>query len=349
MEKVAKTESQQRSSKFRIEAIDGLRAFSAIGIVLMHVLANDNYHLRGFIFERLIPSFTDLVFLFMVISGFSLCCGYYEKITNGEISLGQFYAKRFIRVWPFFALLCVLDIFISPSVSALYEVLANLTLCFGLIPNADISVIGVGWFLGLVFVFYFLFPFVCWLLSEKKRAWFSFAVALLLNMLCTVYFDADRTNIAYSGVFFIAGGMIYLYRDQLRKVADKFGWILLAAIAGMLGLYYTLSKTAVVILTISALIMIYAIKTPKRKITILRNPMTKKLGELSMEIYLSHMVVYRVLQRIRLTHLTSSPGVNYLIAAVGTCVGTVIFATVTKKSLLVLSKIIIRKKAGTGV
>ena len=64
----------------RYDAIDGLRAFSAIGIVLMHVLANGNYALDGFVFESLIPSFTNLVFLFMIISGFAMCCGYYEKM-----------------------------------------------------------------------------------------------------------------------------------------------------------------------------------------------------------------------------------------------------------------------------
>ena len=64
----------------RYDALDGVRAISAIGIVLMHVLANGNYNLSGFLFEKLIPSFTNLVFLFMVVSAFSMCCGYYEKI-----------------------------------------------------------------------------------------------------------------------------------------------------------------------------------------------------------------------------------------------------------------------------
>ena len=53
-------------------ALDGLRALAAVGIVLMHVEAN-GYELKGFVFERLIPSFTNLVFLFMIISGFAMC------------------------------------------------------------------------------------------------------------------------------------------------------------------------------------------------------------------------------------------------------------------------------------
>ncbi|WP_158223266.1 hypothetical protein [Fibrobacter sp. UWS1] len=46
----------------------------------------------------------------------------------------------------------------KPSISELYQAFADLTLAFNLLPNPDISVIGVGWFLGLVFLFYMIFP-----------------------------------------------------------------------------------------------------------------------------------------------------------------------------------------------
>lgn len=174
------------SNQTRYDAINGLRAYSSIGIVLMHVLANVDYSLGGFVFEDLILSFTNLVFLFMVVSGFSLCCGYFHKILNNQISVNDFYSKRYAKIWPFFALLCALDLVLSPSKNALYEVFANLTLCFGLLPNADISVLGVGWLVGLVFVFYLVFPFFCYLLSDKKRAWLSFAATLVFHYLCVV-------------------------------------------------------------------------------------------------------------------------------------------------------------------
>ena len=172
MKQVVNLKDEGRTPRY--DNLDGLRAYSAIAIVVMHVLANGNYGLTGLVFERIIPSFADLVFLFMVISGFSMCCGYYEKVLGGNLDLGQFYAKRFAKAWPFFAAMCVLDFAMSPGLDTLCELLANLTLCFGLIPNANISVIGVGWFLGLVFVFYFLFPFLCGMLSNRKRAWMTF-------------------------------------------------------------------------------------------------------------------------------------------------------------------------------
>ena len=64
-------------NRTRYEGIDGLKAYAIIGIALMHVLANGEYGIGGFVFERLIPSFTNLVFLFMMVSGFGMCCGYY--------------------------------------------------------------------------------------------------------------------------------------------------------------------------------------------------------------------------------------------------------------------------------
>ena len=218
----------------RYEGIDGLKAYAIIGIALMHVLANGEYGMGGFVFERLIPSFTNLVFLFMMVSGFGMCCGYYQKIVDQKISVEDFYKKRYIKIWPYFALLCALDFVISPSKESLFEVFANLTLCQGLLPNAKISVIGVSWTLAVIFVFYMLFPFFCFLIGNKKRAWGVAVVALVFNLLCgTYFFDGNhivdafsvgftpRLNIVYDAIYFIAGGLIFLYREELAEFASK--------------------------------------------------------------------------------------------------------------------------------
>ena len=159
-------------------------------------------------FERLIPSFTNLVFLFMMVSGFGMCCGYYQKIIDQKISVEDFYKKRYIKIWPYFALLCALDFVMSPSKSELYEVFANLTLCQGLLPNMNISVIGVSWTLAVCAVIY---NFVCstYFFDESHIADRE-----------VVNFSA-RTNILYCAVYFIAGGLIFLYRKELAEFASK--------------------------------------------------------------------------------------------------------------------------------
>lgn len=327
----------QTVNRRRYDAIDGLRTFSAIGIVMMHVLANGNYGLTGFAFEQLIPSFTNLVFLFMIVSGFSMCCGYFDKIIHNTISVGEFYSKRYAKIWPFFALLCVVDFAISPSKNALYEVFANLTLCFGLLPNADLSVIGVGWFLGLVFAFYLVFPFFCYLLSDKKRAWLSFMVALVFNYLCVIRFGASRKNIMYSAVFFFAGGLIFLYKERLSELATKYRWLWLAAVAGLVVVYYTVSGSVLVMLMLFGAILVYALQNAQR-VPILYNPFTKFLSGISMEIYLSHMVIFRVIEKLGMTKLFASDLLSYIITAIGTITGTVVFALAVKKFFVCLTK-----------
>ena len=140
-----------------------------------------------------------------MVSGFGMCCGYYQKIIDQKISLEEFYKKRYMKIWRYFALLCLLDFVISPSKESLFEVFVNLTLAQGLLPNANISVIGVSWTLSVIFVFYMLFPFFCFLIQNKRRAWEVAIIALIFNWLCSSYFDATRTNIIFDAVYFICG------------------------------------------------------------------------------------------------------------------------------------------------
>ena len=63
-------------------AIDGLRTIACIGIVMMHIATNNSYHISGFLYNSIIPSFTNFVFIFMAVSAFGMCCGYYKKIID---------------------------------------------------------------------------------------------------------------------------------------------------------------------------------------------------------------------------------------------------------------------------
>ena len=256
----------------RYEGIDGLKAYAIIGIALMHVLANGEYRMGGFVLERLIPSFTNLVFLFMIVSGFGMCCGYYQKFKDQKISVVDFYKKRYNKIWPYFALLCVLDFVMSPSKNALYEVFANLTLCQGLLPNMNISVIGVSWTLAVIFVFYLLFPFFCFLLESKKRAWLAFICAVIYNFVCSTYFFDEshiadrvavnfsaRTNILYCAIYFIAGGLIFLYRKELAEFASNHKVIagailLIAAVA-----YFALGGNTLTMLFFCVAALVYTL------------------------------------------------------------------------------------------
>lgn len=323
--------------KERYEGIDGLKAYSILGIVLMHIFENGDFGLTGYMFKKVIPSFTDLVFLFMMVSGFGMCCGYYQKIVEQKISIEDFYKKRYIKIWPYFALLCALDFVISPSKESLYEVFANLTLCQGLLPNANISVIGVSWTLAVIFVFYMLFPFFCYLIGNKKRAWGVAVLALTFNYVCSIYFfDANhiskfspRTNIIYDAIYFIAGGLIFLYRKELAEFASKYriiaGAILLIATVA----YFVLGGSTLTLLFFCVAALVYTLGC-RKKGGLLVNSVAKFLGSICFEIYLCHMVIYRVLEKLHLVHIFGNGLLAYIFTAIAVICGSVVFSVCAK-------------------
>lgn len=330
----------------RYEAIDGLRAYAAIGIVLMHVLSNitvkptDNY-----LTCVIIPWFTDFTLMFMVVSGFSLCCGYYERIKTGKITPNSFYRKRYLRILPFFACLCILDLAITPNIEQVYMLYANMTLCFNLIPDANITMIGVGWFLGLVFVFYLLFPFFVFMLDNKKRGWISLMLALILAELCTIYsFNASiaivkigRTNIIYTMPLFMTGGMIYLYRNKLRFKGLK-QYIHLASCLILTIFFFMcpeIRKTAFGGLLAEMLLfgiwLVYALGS---KDMVLNNRIVRFLSGISMEVYLCHMVIYRVVERLHIENYIGNENFLYVFSCILVIAGAIIFSWLMKKYIL---------------
>ena len=63
---------------------------------MMHVLGHVPLKMsQNFITTSLIPFFCDSVMLFMIVSDFSLSYGYYKRFKSGNISMNDFYKKRY--------------------------------------------------------------------------------------------------------------------------------------------------------------------------------------------------------------------------------------------------------------
>lgn len=330
-------ESQNNVKRERFNSLDGLRAYAALGIILMHVQANivvkpsTNYFT-----ESIIPFFTDFTLLFMVVSGFSVCCGYYTRIKDGTITPNAFYRKRYLRILPFFALLCLMDLVFEPNIGSLCEVFANMTLCFGLLPpDVEIHVIGVGWFLGVVFLFYMLFPFFVFMLDNKRRAWISFTLALAFVFVSFVQFGAPgRRCMVFCVPLFISGGMAYLYRYKLADFGRRHAIFCIFTVLTVTVLFFALHSifqdafiNYLLKLVLFCAWLIYAIGS---KDIVLNNHAVKYLSGISMEIYLSHMLIYRVVENVHLENYISQNNTLYIVTSLLTIVGVICFAHVTK-------------------
>ena len=353
--------------KERYTSLDGMRAFAAIGIVIMHILANIDMtpDKTTFLYGTIIPSLTNFVYLFFMISAFSMCCGYYEPMKSGQISLSKFYKKRYQRILPYFALLVLIDCLashgankhemsmmvagtedsVSPVLSQLYESFANLTLCFNLLPNPDIKVIGVGWFLGVVFLFYMLFPFFLFMLDNKRRMWKSLVLTFVFCYVAIGYFFTPkfvdfaetRYNIIYNAPFFVVGGGIFLYRETIASWVSRFKLMMCAlcwiAVAAFWLTKHSDFEFVIVMSLICALWLCYAIGTEG---CILNNKVTHYLSNISMEIYLCHMMAFRGVEMLHLSQYIQQPDLLYWLTCMLTLAVAIVFSHVTKYKVLPL-------------
>ncbi len=315
---------------FKYESLNGLRTISCIGIVLMHVLANLNYPLKNVFVIKLVNSFTNFVYLFMMISAFSMCCGYYEKIKNNQISLEKFYSKRIKKIVPFFYLLVILELIYHHNINSLIESFADITLMFGFLPRS-LDVIGVGWFLGLIFIFYMIFPFFVFLFSNKKRALIVTITSFFMNLAAIIYFKVSRINMFYSFVYFCLGGIIYLYKDKIIEFANKRKiFCLLLTILSIIT-YYIVPENKYIfnleLLIMFGLILSYCISTNNK---ILNNNIANFISNVSLEIYLSHMFIFQIINRLNLTKILGNNYVSYIVICILVLFETILFSYLVK-------------------
>ena len=214
--------------------------------------------------------------------------------------------------------------------------------CQGLLLNANISVIGVSWTLAVIFVFYMLFPFFCFLLGNKKRAWGVVVAALIFNFVSSTYFNAGRKNIVYDAIYFIAGGLIFLYRKELAEFAQKHkvvaGAILLAATVA----YFALGSSTLTMLFFCVIALVYTLGCNRGGVLV--NPVAKFLGGICFEIYLCHMVIYRVLEKLHLIHLFGNGLLAYIFTAVAVICGSVVFSVCAKWFLNKIETLIVNRR-----
>lgn len=318
-----------------------MRAYAAIGIVMMHVQANLQVKpTSNFLTQTIIPYFTNFVFLFMMISAFGVSCGYYERIKTGRITPSVFYIKRYKRVLPFFAIMVLIDMLWEHNLKSLLEGFADLTLSFGLYPNADITVIGVGWFIGLVFVFYMLYPFFVFLMDNKRRAWTTLILSVALSLTGIFYFASDtffeypmdfgRTNIVYSAPFFVVGGIIFLYRHTLSGWVKSHILIMLAICVVVTIGTFNFSKSSLTYIPSLILFSVWLVYALGSKDKVLNNGIVKYLSKVSMEIYLCHMLCFRVVGIGHLENFIENPNLLYIATLICTLAGAVIFSHICK-------------------
>lgn len=170
-------------------------------------------------------------------------------------------------------------------------------------------------------------PVFLFLLGNKKRTWGVAIAALVFNFLCSSYFNVGRTNIVYDAIYFVTGGLFFHYRKELAEFARKYKVIDYAILLASTISYFVLGFSTFTMLFFCVAVMTYTLGC---SVGVLINPVAKFFGGISFEIYLCHMVIYRVLEKLHLIHLFGDGMLAYVFTAVAVICGSVVFSVCAK-------------------
>ena len=76
-----------------------------------------------------------------------------------------------------------------------------------------------------------------------------------------------------------------------------------------------------------------------KKSYLLENKVTRFISGISMEIYLSHMVIFRVVEKLSLNQIIGNGWIQYIVTVLIVLCGTILFATVMHKLIGLAEKI----------
>ena len=171
------------------------------------------------------------------------------------------------------------------------------------------------------FTVYFLFVYLIW---TAKRAWISLGLSFILSYICRVHFDGEHIFVCYL-CYFVIGGLIYLYRDKIESTLQLSFPENVVIIIGLC-IIFLLPVTESIILTMVknmlgfACIVLGALCPDS---CIWSNKIASFLRSISLEVYLLHMMVFRIVKRLGLTNLKGESLISYIFVCIFTVYGTV--------------------------
>ncbi len=203
----------------RIVALDLLRFFAAISVVLYHYISRPE--------STAYPLFSEVAkFGYLGVPLFFIISGYVIALSANNRTAFQFAISRFIRLYPALWVCVIFTVIVLSSITdsqfTILQIMANFTLLNEYMGFEDVD--GVYWTLKAELRFYAcVFLLILFGVFNKYRIWLS--VWLLLTMIHVAfgqpYFMGWFISPGYSS-FFIAGIACYLIQTNGKGLFNHF-------------------------------------------------------------------------------------------------------------------------------
>ena len=311
--------------KMYLPGLNSLRFFAASVVIMSHIeLFKMKWQLPNFYNVRIIEIIGGLgVDFFFVLSGFLITyLLLLEEKQIGTISLGKFYLRRILRIWPLYLVFILLVFFLLPAINypsipglnISDDFLDRLVLFIVMMPNVSkafydfVPYGGVAWSVGVEEQFYLFWP-IFLMFTKKKLKLILYMIVLLFGIKVilfvysfyshsTLFFQGlinlvvmtrfDIMGIGALGAFLVVTKSRYLFYLYSKRIQ-------LAAYGLMLPtLFIFQGKLDGVIhhvMSLIFLIIILNISTNKMSIINVEYSWLNYFGRLSYGMYMYHMIV----------------------------------------------------------
>lgn len=341
----------------RFDGLLGVRGIGALGIIAYHTYILGGYSGYNGFLDRTVGNGGVFVQLFFMLSSFSMMCGYAEAMWNNKYSLEKFYFNRLKKLLPAFYVALVIHVVLDYAAGVKdtwYSIFGTGSLLYAFMPSHQESLVMAGWALGIEIIFYLLFPAFLVFVKNKKRVWITFVFSILLFISYNSYYgveiNQDYINIVRQLIFFVAGAVIYHYIDYIVKL-NKRGKIIFAVVClGIEVLCFAawghsyVNGHVLIIVSFTALIM----NQVNNMDIVMNNRVMKWLGGISYQMYLFHMIVYRLVSytglQEQIARITDGKAKQYVIYYVCIVVLTVVFSYIFKHGYQYLNMMISKRK-----
>lgn len=298
--------------KKRIEFLDFAKGFAMTSIVLFHFFQNS---FDGWLDKAIIFGGSG-VHLFIFISGFGL------GLSSQRLSPVVFYKRRFTKIlipyYTYITIIFILNYFIAiyPQ-NGFYAYLGHIFL-FKMFDESIIGSFGTHlWFLSAIFQLYIIFPLLIKLKNQFKLNWFivitfgiTFVYWIIINILnldSMLVFSNSGIQFLWEFCLGIVLADYYLQKDfkfwKIKKsllITNVFIGIILT---GYLAIYggrtgKTFNDIPAFLSYTSIVILGYMLSN---KLSIIKKTFIT-IGKISLELYLSHMVIFYFISEIILSN-----------------------------------------------
>lgn len=224
--------------------------------------------------------------VYCILATFTLLCGFFVD-NNPIMSLNDvisFYKKKILRLYPLYALACILFVWCG----------------YSSLNSLPIYLLGLGefirpfpatlWFMCMVFIFYFLAPFLI-KISKPYRQFLFFLVVEIVFFVCHYIFSTD-IRLAYYWPFFYLG-LISKHNCWYFKLDRNILFTIVSALI-YIGLSFTLGEQFVPLTYICALSFVCLLSSILMHFfkNVERNRLFEFISYSSMCAYLFHRVIY---------------------------------------------------------